>query len=142
MKNLYQRQNIFLKIKNEYNPNNKNLVKVSDECNNKFGNNYTHGGYECGDDGKWTNKCVPSYCDPGYFFNKRKEKCIKDICSSIPIKIINKKIKEVNETIDETNKIVNETKDEQSNKKNSYGKLIYFNSLYIFLSFSYIKYIS
>ena len=64
------------KYKNQCNPKNKKLVLVSNECDNKFGNEYTHGGYECGDDGKWTNNCVPSYCDAGYLFNYKEKKCV------------------------------------------------------------------
>jgi hypothetical protein len=67
---------IFEKYKTQCNPYNKRLVFVTDECNNKFENGYTHGGYECGDDGKWSNKCVPSYCDPGNVFNYTSNKCI------------------------------------------------------------------
>ena len=66
---------IFEKYKTQCNPYNKRLVFVTDECNNKFENGYTHGGFECGDDGKWTNKCVPSYCDAGYVFNYKTYKC-------------------------------------------------------------------
>jgi len=71
---------IFDKYKTQCNPKNKKLVLVTDECNNKFENGYTHGGFECGDDGKWTNKCVPSFCDAGYVFNYKTNKCdsIKD----------------------------------------------------------------
>ena len=79
---------IFEKFKTECNPNNKNLVKVSEECDKEFKYKYIHGGYECGNDGKWSNKCVPSYCDPGYFFDQKNKQCIKDICSSIPVQII------------------------------------------------------
>ena len=64
------------KYKNQCNPKNKKLVLVSGECENKFENGYTHGGYECGDDGKWSNKCVPSYCDPGNVFNYTSQKCV------------------------------------------------------------------
>ncbi len=67
---------ILEKYKNQCNPKNKKLVLVNNECDNKFGNEYTHGGYECGDDGKWTNNCVPSYCDPGYVFNYKENKCV------------------------------------------------------------------
>ena len=49
---------------------------VSSECDNKFENGYTHGEYECGDDGKWSNKCIPSYCDLGYVFNYTSNKCV------------------------------------------------------------------
>ena len=67
---------ILEKYKNQCNPKNKKLVLVNNECDNKFGNEYTHGGYECADDGKWTNNCVPSYCDPGYVFNYKENKCV------------------------------------------------------------------
>ena len=67
---------IFDKYKSQCNPKNKKLVLTSDECNNKFENSYTHGGYECGDDGKWSNKCIPSYCDPGNVFNYTSNKCV------------------------------------------------------------------
>ena len=77
---------IFQKFQTDCNSENKNLVKVAAECDNQFENEYTHGGYLCGDDNKWSNICVPSYCDPGYFFNQTEKKCIKDLCSSIPTK--------------------------------------------------------
>ena len=67
---------IFDKYKNQCNPKNKKLVLVSSDCDNKFNNGYTHGGYECGDDGKWSNKCVPSYCDPGNVFNYTSKICV------------------------------------------------------------------
>ena len=67
---------IFGKYKDQCNPKNKKLVLVSGDCDNKFENGYTHGGYECGDDGKWSNKCVPSYCDPGNVFNYTSNKCV------------------------------------------------------------------
>lgn len=67
---------IFNKYKDQCNPKNKKLVLVSGDCDNKFENGYTHGGYECGDDGKWSNKCVPSYCDPGNVFNYTSNKCV------------------------------------------------------------------
>lgn len=72
---------IFEKYKTECNKENKNLLKITEKCDGKFGNNYTHGGYECGNDGKWTNECIPSYCDFGYTFDKAKKKCIIDECS-------------------------------------------------------------
>ena len=66
---------IFEKYKTQCNPKNKKLVLVNDECYNIFENNYTHGGYICGDNGRWSKKCVPSYCDPGYRFNYTSNKC-------------------------------------------------------------------
>lgn len=67
---------ILEKYKTECNPKNKKLVFVTCECDNKFENNYTHGGYECGEDGKWTKKCIPSYCDDGYVFSYTIKKCV------------------------------------------------------------------
>ena len=43
-----------------------------------------HGGFECGDNGIWNfNKCVPSYCDNGFIFDKKNNECIKDICIEV-----------------------------------------------------------
>ena len=72
---------IFNKYKNECNPKNKKLVLVNSECDKNFTNNYTHGGYECGDDGKWSSNCIASYCDIGYIFDHVKNECIIDACS-------------------------------------------------------------
>ena len=77
---------IFEKYKTQCNPNNKKLVLITNKCDNKFGNKYTHGGYKCGDDGYWTKECIPSYCDLGYIFDFQSNQCIIDICSDIKIK--------------------------------------------------------
>ena len=45
-----------------------------------FEEKYTHGGYECGENGIWSDKCVPSFCDIGYFFDRNEKKCVKDVC--------------------------------------------------------------
>ena len=71
---------IFKKYKNKCNPNNKKLLLIHSKCDMYFNNNYTHGGYECGDDGIWSDKCVPSYCDQGYIFDYIKKECILDYC--------------------------------------------------------------
>ena len=60
---------IFNKYKTECNPKNKRLLFITDEC--VFEDKMMHGGYECGDDGKWTKKCIPSYCDNGYDYDER-----------------------------------------------------------------------
>ena len=73
--------NIFKKYKTYCNPKNKKLVFVTDKCDGKFKSSYTHGGYLCGDDGKWTETCVPSYCDIGYIFDHINQECIVDVCS-------------------------------------------------------------
>ena len=53
------------KYKTKCNPDNKKLLLLTNKCDGKFGNNYTHGGYKCGNNGYWTEECVPSYCDIG-----------------------------------------------------------------------------
>ena len=63
--------------------NNKKIVKISENCDGQFGNEFTHGGYLCSDDGHWTEECVPTYCDIGYIFDETNKICVKDICSSI-----------------------------------------------------------
>ena len=69
------------KYKTYCNPKNKKLVLISDKCDGQFGNKQTHGGYKCGDDGKWTNECIPSYCDIGYIFDFDLQRCVIDPCS-------------------------------------------------------------
>ena len=71
---------ILEKYKNNCNPNNTKLVLVTSECDFTFGNNFTHGGFICGDDGNWTNICKPSYCDIGYILDEEKKECVVDIC--------------------------------------------------------------
>ena len=73
--------NILERYKTNCNSNNKKILLISKECDDIFNNSYTHGGYICGDDGKWTNTCVASYCDYGYLFDHTKNECIVDICS-------------------------------------------------------------
>ena len=68
---------IINKYKKECNPRNKKLVFITNKCDDKFENKYTHGGYECGDNGFWSDKCIPSYCDNEYAFNHHLKKCIK-----------------------------------------------------------------
>ena len=51
---------------------------LNKECDKNF-NEYTYGGYECGDDGKWSNICKPFYCDQNYYFDYVNQKCVKDI---------------------------------------------------------------
>lgn len=74
---------IFDKYKTGCNKNNKKLVLVDSKCDKFFENEYTHGGYECRDDGTWSNRCVPSYCDQEYIFDHNKKKCVIDECSKI-----------------------------------------------------------
>ena len=59
------------------NPDNKNLKMLNSECDKNF-DEYTYGGYECGDDGKWSKNCKPFYCHENYYFDYVNQKCIKD----------------------------------------------------------------
>ena len=69
---------IFKVAEESCNPNNKKLLMVTETC--KFTDVHMHGGYECSENGTWSDKCVPSYCDTGYYFDEIKVECIKDIC--------------------------------------------------------------
>ena len=71
---------ILEKYKSQCNVNNSKLILFKDNC--KFKNDkYSHGGHGCGNDGKWDEKkCVPLYCDEGYFFDNVQNKCVKDPC--------------------------------------------------------------
>ena len=70
---------ILNKYKNNCNPNSK-IVLISEKCDGKFENSFTHGGFMCGENGVWTNKCTPSYCDFGYLFDSKRKSCVVDIC--------------------------------------------------------------
>ena len=109
---------IFDKYKNECNSNNKNLLKISEECDDTFNNKYTHGGYECGDDGKWSNNCVASYCDSGYTFDKINKKCIKDSCSSVEPEENGKENEEEKEEEKEKEKEEEKEKEKEKEKEN------------------------
>ena len=71
---------IFEKYKTRCNPNNKKLLLITDKCDKNF-EKHTHGGYECGNNGYWSDNCVASYCDIGYIFDHEKKKCIENICA-------------------------------------------------------------
>jgi hypothetical protein len=76
--------NIFKNYKENCNPNNTNLLLEAD-CTLEDNDTYAHGGYQCGDDGKWDNStCKKSYCDIGYYYDRVEEKCIADICTNDP----------------------------------------------------------
>ena len=120
-------KNILTKFQTDCNKNNKNLVKISEECDGHFGNDYTHGGYECGNDGKWSNNCVPSYCDPGYFFNQNTKKCVKDICSSIEV------------IVEEDTTNPDNSTNKRKKKKNSANKISINMIYYVLLLFLFLK---
>ena len=68
--------NIFNKYKTKCNPNNKKLVNMNSKCKEKFGDNFIFGGYECDEDGTWSNKCVYYFCDIGYVYDFKLNKCV------------------------------------------------------------------
>ncbi|EDR26330.1 hypothetical protein EDI_144110 [Entamoeba dispar SAW760] len=69
------------KYQTKCNPNNKRLVKIDNKCDKEINIKHGHGGYECGDNGEWSTKCVLAYCDSGYKFDYNKNKCVKGICA-------------------------------------------------------------
>ena len=70
----------------ECNPNNKYLYFETNDCDTKLNINHAHGGYICGSDGKWDkNKCIASYCDPGFILNNERTECIQDPCDQITL---------------------------------------------------------
>ena len=71
-------KNIIKNYKTYCNSDNKKLLLLSNKC--QFSPKEMHGGFECGDDGKLSDKCVPSYCVNGYYFDETKNECIKDLC--------------------------------------------------------------
>ena len=59
-----------------YDPNNKN------ECYVFENDEHAHGGYKCDViTGSWSKICKPYYCDIGYYYDKFKMECVKDICT-------------------------------------------------------------
>ena len=73
---------IFKKYEEQCNKENPNLVFETDHTFED--DKYAHGGYICGNDGKWDkNNFKKSYCDMGYFYDQRENKCLFDTCSNI-----------------------------------------------------------
>ncbi|EDR24185.1 hypothetical protein EDI_118590 [Entamoeba dispar SAW760] len=72
---------IIEKYQTKCNPKNKRLVKIDNKCDKEINIKHGHGGYECGDKGEWSTKCVLAYCDSGYKFDYNKNKCVKGICA-------------------------------------------------------------
>ena len=78
-----------LEIFDKYNKQkkcNKNNLLIKFDPNDmktcyKFKNDeHAHGGYQCNENGTWSDICSPYYCDIGYIFDNYNKKCIKDIC--------------------------------------------------------------
>ncbi|EKE40828.1 hypothetical protein ENUP19_0057G0075 [Entamoeba nuttalli] len=73
---------LYNKYQTDCNPSNDRLVKRSQDCDSKITIEHAHGGYKCGVDGKWSDECVATYCDNGYFFDFYNKKCVIDVCGS------------------------------------------------------------
>ena len=74
---------IFEKYKTQCNPKNKKLTLFTDDCyniTNLTNLTHEHGGKICGDDGLWTDKCTPIFCDLGYYFDDYTKKCEINAC--------------------------------------------------------------
>ena len=75
---------IFDKYNNQGKCNKNNLLLTLEQnddntCKEFENDKHSHGGYQCKEDGTWSNICVPYYCDLGYIFNTYSKKCEKDI---------------------------------------------------------------
>jgi len=80
-------QELFKKYNEDGECNVKNKKLLLDPNNGvdcyKFSDDqFAHGGYLCGDDGKWTKTCKKYYCDIGYYYNQYKGVCERDICAN------------------------------------------------------------
>ena len=78
---------IFDKYNEKGECNNKNKKLTLDpmnenECYSFDDDVHAHGGYECNEDGKWSNVCRKYYCDLGYYYNVYKGRCERDICAN------------------------------------------------------------
>ncbi|ELP85932.1 hypothetical protein EIN_135160 [Entamoeba invadens IP1] len=70
------------KYRTQCNKDNKKLVLRSELCDSKMTVEHAHGGYVCGDDGRWSEVCVPTYCDENYYFDFFNQKCVRDVCQA------------------------------------------------------------
>ena len=73
---------VIKKYNSQCNINNKNIIKFSKGCilYQKKTKENIFGGYECGDDGIWTNNCIYGYCEHGHVYDDKLKKCVKNIC--------------------------------------------------------------
>ena len=71
--------------KEECNSNNTKLIyHDNNNCYNIESKDHAHGGYKCGSNNKWDKtKCIPYYCDIGYYYDIYQEKCFEECKSDI-----------------------------------------------------------
>lgn len=71
------------------NPNNEFLFYETKDCDTKLNIDKAHGGYLCGNNGKWNkSNCIATYCDKGFILNDERNKCIEDPCEKIKLNSI------------------------------------------------------
>ena len=58
-----------------------NLLLKNDKCSFK-NDKFAHGGFQCNNEGKWSQICKPYYCDYKYYFDYYEKKCKFDTCFS------------------------------------------------------------
>ena len=119
---------IIEKYNSECNINNKNIIKFSEECilNQIETNENIYGGYECGEDGNWTNNCVYGYCENGHIYDNNLKKCVKHICFE----------KETIEEEEEEEKKNDVEDEEEKNKILLTNIIIFFYTVFILLLIS------
>ena len=137
-------KNIFKKYNEEgkCNPDNKNLKMLNEECDINF-DDITHGGYECGKDGKWSKTCKPFYCHKNYYFDYINQKCVKDVIAekySIFYSKVTESKDEKDQRIKELKKKVDNLNDDVSKYKLALILLIVVFILLILISlFCFLK---
>ena len=111
------------------NKDNKNLKMLNKECDKNF-DSVTHGGYECGDDGKWSKNCKPFYCHKNYYFDYVNKKCVKDVIAEKYSFYYSNEPDEKDEKIKELEKKVDDLDDDVSKYK---GLFIFFLVVFILI---------
>ena len=71
---------IINKYKKECNKDNIKLLLFNEICVNET--NYSKGGFVCGENGLWTQKCEYYYCFEGYYYDNFNKVCKRDLCYS------------------------------------------------------------
>ena len=90
-------KNILNKYNNELKCNNENLNLLFETDNCTFiDDKHAHGGLECSN-GTWGETCKKFYCDLGYYYNKEKDKCEIDQCTTDVYININKEEEKIYE---------------------------------------------
>ena len=120
---ILESKNILEKYKTYCDSKNTKLLMISELCEGKFENEYTHGGFECKTNRAWSSKCVPSYCDEGYIFDHITQKCIEDLCLTNMEEEENEIEEEFEENKNKENEIEVEEKKETREEENEINEI-------------------